>query len=106
MPDASCQRIDTCKLSSIEQQLTEILNAVNAMHHAFPPGEDGEADFLGHRRFHDAKIKAAQAETAFWNELKLDLAKKGAWALLLIITGLVVTGAAVKLGISGVLLKK
>ena len=60
--------------------------------------EDGKVDFAGHRRAHDAMIRAAKAEEDFWREMKLDLAKKGAWGLFLILCGLVVAGISVKLG--------
>lgn len=83
----------TCK---VEDQLETILEEVRGLKSAFPLDEQGEADILGHRRFHDAKIAAAKAEEEFWRELKLDLAKKGAWALLLVILGLILLGLTAK----------
>ena len=85
----------------VKDQLEEILSAVQSIQKAFPEDGDGEADFSGHRRFHEAKIAAAEAEAAFWRELKFDLARKGAIALLTIIAGLIVLGLSVKLGIGG-----
>jgi hypothetical protein len=62
------------------------------------PVIDGEIDIAGHRKFHDAKIKAAEAEAHFWDELRLDIAKKGTWGLLVIMVGLVLLGISVKFG--------
>jgi hypothetical protein len=44
-------------------------------------------------------IKAAQAQENFWLEMKLDLAKKGAWGLTIIILGLIITGLQAKFGL-------
>ena len=79
------------RLLHIEKQL-EKLN--DCMMSAFPNG-----DVDGHRRAHEAAIKAANAQAQFWEEMKLDIAKKGAWGLLVIIIGLVVVGVQVKLGL-------
>lgn len=43
-------------------------------------------------------IAAAEAQKEFWQELKLDIAKKGVWGLLIILCGLVITGLAAKFG--------
>lgn len=63
------------------------------------PIVDGEHDFDGHRRAHEAMIRAAQAEENFWNELKEEVIKKGVIGLIIICLGLLFTGALVKLGI-------
>lgn len=84
----------------IEERLDLILDELKKMHGAFPRTEDGDTDFDGHRRYHESMIKAAEAQTKFWEELKLDIAKKGAWGLLVILVGLVLTGIAVKFGIT------
>ena len=83
----------------IESQLSEILAEVRALSSAFPQDTQGRADVAGHRQFHEAKIAAAKAEKEFWQELRLELAKKGALAILTVLIGLVMVGAAVKLGI-------
>jgi tetrahydromethanopterin S-methyltransferase subunit E len=36
----------------------------------------------------------------FWQELKLDLAKKGAWGVMVVVVGLVILGLGAKLGIT------
>jgi hypothetical protein len=46
-------------------------------------------------------IAAAEAQTQFWRELKLEIAKKGIWGLLVIICGLVLVGLSAKLGLGG-----
>ena len=83
----------------IERQLQEIIDRIDSLSSAFPV-VDGKADFDGHRRTHEAAIKAANAEEDFWREMKLDIAKKGMWGLLTLLVGLIMAGVAVKLGLS------
>lgn len=100
MPDPTpCPHYGDCQAPDLAEQLSEVLTELKTLHSAFPVGAEGTTDLTGHRHFHEAKIKAAVAEEAFWNELKLDLAKKGAWGIILVIVGLIITGAAVKIGI-------
>ena len=86
----------------IDDRLDEILSEVRKIHGAFPRTHDGETDFDGHRQYHEAMIRAAEAQAAFWNELKLDVVKKGVWGAIVIIVGLVITGMATKFGTSHV----
>jgi len=86
----------------LDDRLEEILDEVKKIHGAFPRTDDGDTDFDGHRNYHEAMIKAANAQEAFWRELKLDIVKKGVWGLLIILCGLVLTGAAAKFGFSHV----
>ena len=51
------------------------------------------------RQVHEAWILAKRAEVEFWRELKLDIAKKGVWGLLVLITGLLITGLSIKSGV-------
>jgi hypothetical protein len=71
---------------------------------AFPNG-----DVHGHRAAHEAMIEAKQAEAQFWRELKIDVAKKGVWGILVVIVGLVMVGGlytvAAKLGIAATTVK-
>ncbi len=83
----------------IERKLDLILAELKHLEGAFPRNEDGTADFEGHKRFHESKIRAAEAEARFWEELKLDIAKKGTWGLLIILLGLLILGLGTKLGI-------
>jgi hypothetical protein len=86
---------------SIEERLDEILDEVRKIHSAFAKTPGGEIDFDGHRRYHESMIAAATAQEAFWREMKLEIAKKGVWGLLVIITGLIVVGISAKLGVYG-----
>lgn len=60
---------------------------------AFPDGPGN------HRRAHESMIAAGKAQERFWNELRLDIAKKGVWGLLIVICGLILVGMATKFGI-------
>lgn len=77
----------------IDDKLHEITQCIIAIKQAFPDG-----DIVGHRQYHEAKIKAAIAEEAFWTDLKLDVAKKGVWGVIVILVGLVMLGLSVKIG--------
>lgn len=83
----------------LDRRFDELLAEIKKISSAFTTNEDGSTDFEGHRKFHEEKIRAAKAEAEFWRELKLEIAKKGLWSLLVIICGLVVVGAAAKLGL-------
>ena len=84
----------------IQQKLSEILDEVRMLHNAFPRTDTGETDLEGHRKYHEAMIKSAEAQAEFWRELRLDIAKKGTWGLLIIVVGLVTAGLAAKFGIA------
>lgn len=86
----------TCE---VKDQLDAILEKLSAFGDAFPRDRDGQPDVAGHRRGHEADIAAAKAKEKFWEELRLDLAKKGVWAIVLILVGLVIAGALAKMGI-------
>lgn len=60
---------------------------------AFPDGPEN------HREAHQAMIDAANEQRTFWRELRLEVAKKGVWALLIIVLGLLAAGAGVKFGL-------
>ena len=84
----------------IDKCFDEILTELRKLNGAFPRSEDGSVDFEGHKRYHEEMIQAAKAQTEFWHELRLDIAKKGVWGLLIIICGLVIVGITAKLGIT------
>lgn len=86
----------------IDRRFDEILAELRKLNGAFPRSEDGSVDFEGHKRYHEEMIQAARAQTEFWRELRLDIAKKGVWGLLIIVCGLVLVGITAKLGISGI----
>ena len=84
----------------IEERLDELLDEMHKITGAFARNNDGSVDFDGHRRYHESMIEAAEAQTQFWRELKLEIAKKGIWGLLVIICGLVIVGLMAKFGLS------
>jgi len=84
---------------TLEEKVDLILAELKDMRHAFPRTEDGDADFIGHRSAHEAMIKAADAQKEFWQELKLDIAKKGVWGLLIVLLGLILAGVGFKTGV-------
>lgn len=84
----------------IDRRFDEVLAELKKISSAFTTNEDGTTDFEGHRRFHEQKVRAAQAEAEFWRDLKLEIAKKGIWSLLVVICGLVMIGASAKLGLT------
>lgn len=57
---------------------------------AFPHG-----DIHAHREFHQAQMEAQRAQAEFWRALRLDIAKKGLWGVLVVLVGLMVAGASV-----------
>lgn len=79
--------------------LSDICNKLDQIGEAFPKDEQGNIDARGHREFHEAAIESAKAEEKFWRELRQDLIRKGLWSVLLVVIGLILTGAAVKMGI-------
>lgn len=92
------RRVDTCR-KEVSAELHALNATLSEFTDAFHHGEDGKPDFTGHRKYHDAKVKAAEAEERFWTELRLDVAKKGVWGLLIIVLGLIFVGVQVKLGL-------
>lgn len=96
--DDQGQRQETPDEIGIEKKLDLILAELRKIEGGFARNEDGTVDFDGHRRYHEAMIRAAEAQSKFWSELRLDIAKKGVWALLIIICGLLVVGFQTKFG--------
>ncbi|WP_343666332.1 hypothetical protein [Paraburkholderia tropica] len=68
-------------LGVTELKLDEVIRRVDDLHKAFPGGDPD-----GHRRYHESLIERAEARTKFYNELRAELAKKGLWALLALIS--------------------
>lgn len=84
---------------SIEKKLDLILVEIKHMRAGFPKDEDGNADYDGHRKYHEQLMRAAEAQTEFWNDLKKEIAKKGILTLVVILCGLVVLGIQAKFGL-------
>lgn len=83
----------------IDSRFDELLQEIRKVNSAFAKTPDGEVDFDGHRRYHEQMIAAATAQEEFWRDLKLEVAKKGVWSLLVIVCGLIVVGFSAKLGV-------
>lgn len=82
----------------LDKRFDEVIAELQKINGAFARNPDGTVDFDGHRRYHESMIEAAEAQTQFWRELKLEIAKKGIWSLLVVICGLITIGIAAKLG--------
>ena len=85
------------KIEAVDKKLDIVLDTLNDLQSAFPE-VNGKTDYIGHRNAHEAMAKAAEAQEKFWQEMRIDIAKKGAWGILLIVVGLVITGIQIKLG--------
>jgi hypothetical protein len=94
-------RLSNADNTHIDKRFDEILTELRKINGAFARNSDGSTDFDGHRKYHESMIEAAEAQTMFWRELKLEIAKKGIWGLLVIICGLVLVGLSAKLGLGG-----
>lgn len=96
--DDQGERHETNDELSIERKLDLILDEFKKFEGAFARNEDGSIDFDGHRRYHEAMIKAAEEQAKFWHDLKIEIAKKGILTLLIVVTGLIVVGIQTKFG--------
>ena len=92
-------RRETPEEQTIEHKLDLILAEMKSMRGAFPKDEEGNVDYDGHRKYHEQLIRAAEAQTEFWNDLKKEVAKKGVIAIIVIVCGLLWLGAQAKLGL-------
>lgn len=90
---------DACANCDVEHKLDQVLSQLAQINRAFPDGPES------HRTAHESMMKAAVAEERFWNELKIDIAKKGVWGLLIIVLGLAMIGLAAKFGLASVVVK-
>ncbi len=89
MPDIRNNRRKYDNLT-LEEKVGTALEMLDELMLAFPEGP------RKHREVHEAWLEAKKAEADFWKELKLDIAKKGAWGLLLLILGLIFIGLKVR----------
>lgn len=95
-PVLPCGPGGPCDIFSLKEKIDLVLLKLKQLEAAFPHDETGDVDWIGHRRYHDAKITAAKAEAEFWTALKLDIAKRGAWAIITILAGFVLFGLVMK----------
>lgn len=91
------RRVDTCR-KEVAAELKQMNDTLTEFSDAFPRNDKDEPDFTGHRDYHVAKIRAAQAEEKFWTELRLEVAKKGVIGVIVVLAGLILVGLQVKLG--------
>jgi len=87
-------------LADLCKKIDQLMDEMHSISHGFVKNEDGTVDYDGHRRYHAAIIQSMNAQEKFWNELRIDLAKKGLWFILLVLAGLVVLGIQTKLGLT------
>jgi hypothetical protein len=95
----TCPQSDQCAADhlALSQKLDALIEAQQKMNEAFPHHDDGTPDFAGHRDYHEELIQAARAKTRFYDELRIDLAKKGVLFVLAVLLGLIVVGVQIKL---------
>lgn len=97
--DDQGDRHETNEELGIEQKLDLILSEFKRFEGAFARDEDGSIDFDGHRRYHEAMIKAAEEQAEFWKDLKQEIIKKGIIAAIIILLGLIWIGVQTKFGL-------
>lgn len=71
---------NSSSLEVLEKDLKVVIERVDDLARGFP---DSDPD--GHRRAHEALIRKAEARAKFYEDLRGELAKKGLWALLVLL---------------------
>ena len=74
-----------------ERHTAEEVQMVSSFLKAFP-----NEDPVKHRLYHEAVMRAAEEQEKFWRELRLDIAKKSMWGLVMLILGFIGVGALAK----------
>lgn len=97
--DDNGDRHETKEEIGIERKLDLILDELKKIESAFAKNDDGSVDFDGHRKYHEAMIRAAEEQEKFWHDLKMEIAKKGIIAAIVIALGLLWVGAQTKFGL-------
>ena len=97
--DDQGDRHETQEEESVDKKLDLILAEIKKLEGAFARNEDGSIDFEGHRKYHEAMIRAAEEQAQFWHDLKMEIFKKGIVAAIVIMLGLAWVGAQAKFGI-------
>lgn len=92
-------RHETNDEMGIERKLDLILDELKKLEGAFAKNEDGSIDFDGHRKYHEAMIRAAEEQEKFWHDLKMEIFKKGIIAAIIITLGLLWIGVQTKFGL-------
>lgn len=97
--DDQGDRHETNEEASVDRKLDLILDEIKKLEGAFAKNEDGSIDFEGHRKYHEAMIRAAEEQAQFWHDLKLEIMKKGVIAAIIILLGLLWIGVQTKFGL-------
>jgi hypothetical protein len=63
-----------------DKKVDEAIRRIDDLHKAFPGG-----DWEGHRRYHEAMIRRIESRTKLYEDLRVELAKKGLWAVLVVL---------------------
>ncbi|SDI65500.1 hypothetical protein SAMN04487926_12165 [Paraburkholderia steynii] len=71
---------NTSSLEVLEKDLKVVIERVDDLARGFP-----DSDPEGHRRAHEALIRKAEERAALYKALREELAKKGLWALVLLL---------------------
>jgi len=98
--DDQGSRRETNDEAEIDRKLDLILSEFKKFEGAFAKNDDGSIDFDGHRKYHEAMIRAAEEQEKFWHDLKMEIFKKGIIAAIIIVLGLLWIGAQTKFGLS------
>jgi len=98
--DDQGSRQETQDEMGIDRKLDLILSEFKKFEGAFAKNDDGSIDFDGHRKYHEAMIRAAEEQEKFWHDLKMEIFKKGIIAAIIIVLGLLWIGAQTKFGLS------
>jgi len=68
----------------LEDHMTQEEKQLSALADAFP-----NRDPIEHRKYHEKLMEAADAQKQFWQELRLDVAKKSVWGVLIVVITLI-----------------
>lgn len=71
---------NTTALGVTDRKVDEVIRRVDDLHKAFPGG-----DWEGHRRYHERLISKMEAREQFYRDLRAELAKKGMWAVIVLL---------------------
>lgn len=75
-----------------DAKVVEAIRGIDELRKAFPDG-----DVAGHRIYHASLIDKNKASADFYQKLRIELASKGLWALVLLLGAALVTYVKVRL---------
>lgn len=68
------------RLNVTDRKVEEVIRRVDDLHDAFPGG-----DWISHRKYHENLIRKLEAKEKFYDDLRAELAKKGLWAVIVVV---------------------